>query len=84
MKKNKSVAQVILRWLNQRGIVALAKSVHGDRIKQNFDIEDFSLSDEDMEKIASLDTKTSLFFNHQDPNIIEWFGTLIEQRRNQK
>lgn len=83
-KYNKSVAQVILRWLNQRGIVALAKSVHEDRIKQNFDIEDFSLSDEDMEKIASLDTKTSLFFNHQDPNIIEWFGSLIDQRRNQK
>lgn len=80
-KHNRSVAQVILKWLFQRGIVSLAKSVHEERIKENFDIYSFDLDKEDMELISSLDTKTSCFFNHQDPNIIEWFGDLIIQRR---
>ena len=80
-KHNRSVAQVILRWLYQRGIVSLAKSIHEERIKENFDIYSFNLDKEDMELISSLDTKTSCFFNHQDPNIIEWFGDLIIQRR---
>ena len=80
-KHNRSVAQVILRWLYQRGIVSLAKSIHEERIKENFDIYSFDLDKEDMELISSLDTKTSCFFNHQDPNIIEWFGDLIIQRR---
>lgn len=80
-KYNRSVAQVILRWLYQRGIVSLAKSIHEERIKENFDIYSFDLDKEDMELISSLDTKTSCFFNHQDPNIIEWFGDLIIQRR---
>ena len=80
-KHDKSVAQVILRWLYQRGIVSLAKSVHEERIKENFDIYSFELDDEDMKKIETLDTKTSSFFSHQDPNIIEWFGQLIKERR---
>ena len=80
-KHNRSVAQVILRWLYQRGIVSLAKSIHEERIKENFDIYSFGLDKEDMELISSLDTKTSCFFNHQDPNIIEWFGDLVIQRR---
>lgn len=80
-KHNRSVAQVILRWLYQREIVSLAKSVHEERIKENFDIYSFSLDDEDLTNIAKLDTKTSSFFSHQDPNIIEWFGDLILQRR---
>ncbi|WP_346670384.1 aldo/keto reductase [Faecalicoccus acidiformans] len=80
-KHDKSAAQVILRWLYQRGIVSLAKSVHEERIKENFDIYSFELDDEDMKKIETLDTKTSSFFNHQDPNIIEWFGQLIKERR---
>ena len=80
-KHNRSVAQVILRWLYQRGIVSLAKSIHEERIKENFDIYSFDLDKEDIELISSLDTKTSCFFNHQDPNIIEWFGDLIIQRR---
>lgn len=80
-KHKRSIAQVILRWLYQRGIVSLAKSVHEERIKENFDIYSFSLDDEDMNLIASLDTKTSSFFSHQDPSIIEWFGKLIIERR---
>ena len=80
-KHKRSIAQVILRWLYQRGIVSLAKSVHEERIKENFDIYSFSLDDEDMKLIASLDTKTSSFFSHQDPSIIEWFGKLIIERR---
>ena len=80
-KHNKSVAQVILRWLYQRGIVSLAKSVHQERIKENFDIYLFELDNDDMKKIETLDTKTSSFFSHQDPGIIEWFGQLIQDRR---
>ena len=80
-KHDKSTAQVILRWLYQRGIVSLAKSVHEERIKENFDIYSFELDDEDMKKIETLDAKTSSFFSHQDPNIIEWFGQLIKERR---
>lgn len=80
-KHNKSIAQVILRWLYQRGIVSLAKSVHEERIKENFDIYSFELDNDDMKKIETLDTKTSSFFSHQDPGIIEWFGQLIQERR---
>jgi 2,5-diketo-D-gluconate reductase A len=71
-KYNKSVAQVILRWLTQRGIVAIPKSVHKERIIENFNIFDFELSQEDMEMIATLDTKKSLFFSHNDPEIVKW------------
>jgi 2,5-diketo-D-gluconate reductase A len=72
---NKSVAQVVLRWLTQRGIVAIPKSVRKERIIENFNIFDFELSQEDMEKIATLDTKQSLFFSHQDPEMVKWLGT---------
>ncbi|GGJ69131.1 diketogulonate reductase-like aldo/keto reductase [Anoxybacillus voinovskiensis] len=71
-KYNKSVAQVILRWLTQRGIVAIPKSVHKERIIENFHIFDFELSQEDMDMIATLDTKKSLFFSHNDPEIVKW------------
>ncbi len=83
-KHNRSVAQIILRWLYQRGIVSLAKSTHENRIKENFDIYSFLLDEEDMKLIATLDNKTSSFFSHQDPAMIEWFGNLILERRNQK
>ncbi|PFN96796.1 2,5-diketo-D-gluconic acid reductase [Bacillus sp. AFS076308] len=74
-KYNKSVAQVILRWLTQREVVVIPKSVHKERIIENFDIFDFELSQEDMETIATLDTNKSLFFSHNDPEIVKWIGT---------
>ena len=76
----KSVAQVILRWLTQRGVVALAKSVNQNRMQENFTIFDFKLSDDDMNTIKELDTKNSLFFNHQDPNTVDMFVQFVNQR----
>lgn len=72
-KYGKSVAQVALRWLLQRDVIIIPKSVHIDRMKQNIDLFDFSLSDEDMAQIASLDTQTSLFFDHHDPETVKMF-----------
>jgi 2,5-diketo-D-gluconate reductase A len=74
-KHNQSVAQVILRWLTQRGVVVIPKSVRKERIIENFNIFDFDLSQEDMEKISTLDTKQSLFFSHRDPEMVKWIGT---------
>lgn len=73
---NKSVAQVVLRWLIQREVVAIPKSTHKERIIENFDIFDFELTPEDMEQIGALDTKTSCFFSHYDPKMVEWLGTV--------
>ncbi len=80
-KYNKSVAQVILRWLIQRDVVAISKSTQIERVKENFNIFDFKLSEEDMEKIKELDTKTSLFFSHTDPNMVKWFDETVKSRR---
>jgi 2,5-diketo-D-gluconate reductase A len=80
-KYDKSAAQVILRWLTQRNIVALAKSTHTERIKENLEIFDFQLSEGDMNKITALDTKTSLFFNHQTPVAVDRFVKMIEERK---
>jgi len=74
-KYNKSVAQVILRWLTQRNVVAIPKSVRKERIIENFNIFDFQLSAEDMDAIVSLDTKKSMFFDHRDPEIVKWMGS---------
>jgi diketogulonate reductase-like aldo/keto reductase len=74
-KHNQSVAQVILRWLTQRGVVVIPKSVRKERIIENFNIFDFELSQEDMEEISTLDTKQSLFFSHRDPEMVKWIGT---------
>ncbi|WHZ58805.1 aldo/keto reductase [Metabacillus hrfriensis] len=74
-KYNKSVAQVVLRWLTQRGVVAIPKSVRKERIEENINIFDFELSPEDMERIATLDTKESLFFSHRDPAMVKGIGT---------
>lgn len=71
---DKSVAQVILRWLTQRGVVAIPKSVRKDRMQENFNSLDFRLTDEDMDVIKTLDTKASLFFDHRDPAMVKWLG----------
>lgn len=73
-KYNKSVAQVILRWLTQRGVVAIPKSVRKERMAENFNIFDFELSTEDLQAIASLDTGASLFFDHRDPAMVKWLS----------
>ncbi|KRH98679.1 aldo/keto reductase [Curvibacter sp. PAE-UM] len=70
----KSVGQVVLRWLTQRGIVALAKSVRKERMAENIAIFDFELDDADMARIATLDTNTSSFFSHRDPAIVKWMA----------
>lgn len=80
-KYNKTVAQVILRWQLQRGIVVIPKSTHKERMAQNLDLFDFTLTNEDMQAIASLDTKTSSFFSHQDPAMVEWFVKMVEERK---
>jgi diketogulonate reductase-like aldo/keto reductase len=73
-KYGKSVAQVILRWLIQREVVVIPKSVRKDRIVENFDVFDFELSPEDLGAIVSLDTKSSAFFDHRDPKMVKMLG----------
>ena len=80
-KYNKSVAQVILRWELQRGIVVIPKSVHIERMEQNFNVFDFELSVDDMTVMASLDKKQSSFFSHTDPHMVEWFVKMVEERK---
>jgi diketogulonate reductase-like aldo/keto reductase len=70
-KYNKSIAQVVLRWLTQRGIVAIPKSVRKERMEENFDIFDFKLGNEDMNAIQTLDEKVSAFFDHRDPSVVK-------------
>lgn len=72
-KYGKSVAQVALRWLTQRDVIIIPKSVHIERMRQNLDIFDFTLSDEDMAAITTLDTATSLFFDHHAPEVVKMF-----------
>jgi diketogulonate reductase-like aldo/keto reductase len=74
-KHGKSTAQVVLRWLNQRGIVAIPKSVRKERMAENFAIFDFELDLDDVTKIAALDEKASAFFDHRDPAMVKWLGT---------
>ncbi|WP_405168255.1 aldo/keto reductase [Paenibacillus sp. FSL H3-0286] len=74
-KYNKSVAQVVLRWLTQRGVVVIPKSVRKERIIENFNIFDFELNSEDIEQIALLNTKESLFFSHRDPVMVKALST---------
>lgn len=73
-KHGKSIGQVVLRWLLQRGIVSLAKSVRPERMAENLALFDFALDDHDMAQIAALDTATSSFFSHRDPAIVKWMS----------
>ena len=82
-KHGKTVAQVILRWHLQRGIVVIPKSTHAERMAENFRVFDFALSEEEMETIAALDRKQSAFFSHTDPAMVEWFVKMVEERRTQ-
>jgi len=78
---NKTTAQVMLRWNIQRNVIVLPKTTHKARMEQNFDIFDFKLTDNDMQTIALMDTKTSSFFSHRDPKMVEWFAKMVDERR---
>lgn len=80
-KYNKSAAQVMLRWLIQRGVIIACKSTHIERMEENFNVFDFELSADDMKEINNLDTSNSLFFNHQDPKMVEWFDEIVKSRK---
>ena len=75
-KYRKSVAQVVLRWLIQRGVVVIPKSVRPERMAENIDVVDFHLAPEDMDLIATLDTRRSCFLSHRDPETVKWLGTM--------
>lgn len=81
-KYGKTAAQVILRWHLQRGIVVIPKSTHIERMKENLDVFNFELTAEDMSVIADLDKKTSSFFSHYDPNMVEWFVKMVGERKS--
>lgn len=83
-KYNKSAAQVILRWHIQRGVVTIPKSTHIERMKENIDVFDFSLTHSEMNTISELDTGKSAFFSHTDPNMVEWFVKMVEERKKQQ
>lgn len=76
-KYQKTPAQVALRFLLQSDVVLIPKSVHEDRMKENFNIFDFELTSEEMQQLEALDTGKSLFFSHHDPETVEWFMTVV-------
>lgn len=80
-KYNKSSAQIMLRWLIQRGVIVACKSTHIERMQENINVFDFELTEEDMNSIKTLDTSNSLFFSHNDPNMVEWFDKIVKERR---
>ena len=80
-KYGKTTAQVILRWHMQRSIVAIPKTVHRERMEENFNIFDFALTDEDMALITLLDKGESSFFSHTEPGMVEWFEKMVEERK---
>lgn len=80
-KYNKSSAKVVLRWLIQRGVIVACKSTHIERMQENINVFDFELTEEDMNSIKTLDTSNSLFFSHNDPNMVEWFDKIVKERR---
>lgn len=73
-KYNKSIAQVVIRWLTQRGVVAIPKTVRKERMEENFNIFDFELSIEEIDAIKTLDSNKSAFFDHRDPVMVKWLG----------
>ena len=77
----KTTAQVMLRWNLQRGVVVIPKSVHRERMEQNLDVFDFELTSDEMAQIAALDTKTSNFFSHSDPAMVQWFANIVNERK---
>mgnify|MGYP000148585793 CR=1 FL=1 len=80
-KYGKTTAQVMLRWHLQRGVVVIPKSTHKERMKENFEVFDFTLAQEDMEAINGLDKGESSFFSHYDSSIVEWFVKIVEERK---
>ena len=82
-KYDKTPIQVILRWLIQRSVITLCKSTHKERMAENVDVFDFVLDGEDMQEIMKLDKSSSLFFNHTDPEMVEWFDEMVEVRKKQ-
>jgi len=83
-KYNKSVAQVVLRWHIQRGVVVIPKSTHYERMVENLNVFDFELTEEEMDTIAALDKKESSFFSHYDPAMVEWFAKMVEERKEKR
>lgn len=82
-KHGKTAAQVMLRWHLQRGVVVIPKSTHMERMEENFNVFDFTLSEEDMALIAAMDKEESSFFSHYDPSTVEWFVQIVEERKKQ-
>lgn len=83
-KYGKTVAQTILRWHIQKGVVVIPKSTHKERMAENFNVFDFSLTDEDIAAINALDKAESSFFSHYDPAMVEWFVKMVEERRTKQ
>lgn len=77
-KYGKSTAQTALRFLLQSGVVVIPKSTHKERMEENFNVFDFTITDEEMKQIESLDTNQSLFFSHYDPETVEWFMDILK------
>lgn len=83
-RHGKTAAQVILRWHLQRGVAVIPKTTHIARMRENIDVFDFELTQQEMADIAALDQAKSAFFSHTDPNMVEWFVKMVEQRRQNR